>query len=526
NGFAKLGSTVSSFFGQIGSRKNELSNLFVDFTQSANTAVSGALSNLLRLTDWFSSELPTLGPIVKQIMSGAGSAIQGFGSAAAKMVSGVVADWPQIMSVWHQLGAAVKTLDLGSAAGKVGTFFSHLGQLDPVIKGVVQGIQGLEAAFRAIAPAVQGAVSLIQSIGTHLGGTKDAVRDLAIGLVALKASAVVFSAIAKGAAVFQALSKAIIAVKDSALLAKAAEIAAAAATKIWAAAQFALDAVMDANPIALLIIGIAALIAIIVLVVTHWKQTQEVLNAVWGLMKSVAAWIAGAFVAAWDAVIAAVGRFLSAVRSDFSAVVGAITSALGNALGAMGSWIGNMISRAGSGIHQVVSAIVSAFSGLAGQVEQIGASVIQGLASGITGAISAAVGAAKSAASAVMGAIKSVINPGSPSKVTTLWGRSIMDGLAVGMQAAVGGTRSVAASTTTSVLNAVRGSASANVSVGGQQQSLAEQNSQIISLLQRLVAQQAAGNTNTAATAAATGKLAGKPAVGAQAAQRRAAGPS
>jgi hypothetical protein len=46
-------------------------------------------------------------------------------------------------------------------------------------------------------------------------------------------------------------------------------------TKLWAGAQWLVNAAMDANPVGLIIIGVAALIAIIVILVKHWKQVVQ-----------------------------------------------------------------------------------------------------------------------------------------------------------------------------------------------------------------------------------------------------------
>lgn len=54
------------------------------------------------------------------------------------------------------------------------------------------------------------------------------------------------------------------------LIYKGVLIAVAIATKVWAVAQGIFNAVMSANPISLIVIGIAALIAIIVLLVKNW----------------------------------------------------------------------------------------------------------------------------------------------------------------------------------------------------------------------------------------------------------------
>ena len=78
-------------------------------------------------------------------------------------------------------------------------------------------------------------------------------------------------------------------------------LAVTAATKAWAAIQVVLDAAMDANPVGLIILAIAALVAIVIEVALHWKT-------VWGFVKRVGEdighWFAhdfaGFFVHLWD----------------------------------------------------------------------------------------------------------------------------------------------------------------------------------------------------------------------------------
>jgi len=62
---------------------------------------------------------------------------------------------------------------------------------------------------------------------------------------------------------------------------KTIQIASTIATNVMTAAQWLLNAAVDANPIGLIILAIGALIAITVLVATHWKTVSGVLSGVW-----------------------------------------------------------------------------------------------------------------------------------------------------------------------------------------------------------------------------------------------------
>lgn len=82
---------------------------------------------------------------------------------------------------------------------------------------------------------------------------------------------------------------------------------AAAATSVWTGVQAAFNAVMDANPIGLVILAIAALVAAVILVIKYWRQINQALKPVYQffdnnilpILREVASFIVGQFLAAW-----------------------------------------------------------------------------------------------------------------------------------------------------------------------------------------------------------------------------------
>ena len=70
-------------------------------------------------------------------------------------------------------------------------------------------------------------------------------------------------------------------------------------TVLWAKAQWLLNAAMSANPIGLIIIGIAALIALIVLIVKHWNEWGAAMTVLMGPMGQLIA-IFKAIYDGWD----------------------------------------------------------------------------------------------------------------------------------------------------------------------------------------------------------------------------------
>ena len=103
-----------------------------------------------------------------------------------------------------------------------------------------------------------------------------------------------------------------------------------AITKIAAAAQVIWNAAMDANPIGLIVLGIAALIAIIVLVVTHFDQVKQVAGEVWDAIKS-----------AFTNVV----NFLSGVVDNIVGFFTGLRDKILSVVDAIGSWFNNLGSK-------------------------------------------------------------------------------------------------------------------------------------------------------------------------------------
>lgn len=141
---------------------------------------------------------------------------------------------------------------------------------------------------------------------------------------------------------------------ESAALAKAKDMAitiahaaaqkvAAAATVVWTGVQWLLNAALDANPIGLIILAIAALVAIIVLIATKttWFQTawkyawgaiKEAAAAVWDWMKGIPDWFESAF--------KRISGFISApFRAAFNYVADIWNNTIGRLSWTVPSWV-------------------------------------------------------------------------------------------------------------------------------------------------------------------------------------------
>jgi|GEM_PF-494792 len=156
-------------------------------------------------------------------------------------------------------------------------------------------------------------------------------------------------------------------------------VAVSAATKAWAAVQWVLNAAMSANPIGLVVIAIAGLIAAGAWLVQNWDEIAAWWNDLWG---GIAAWtvekwdaITGTITGAWDSIISGITGFGASILS-----------------GLQGVWdtVKNAISAAWEGYVALLTAF---WGGILSGLLDFGASVISGLQR-VWDTISGAAGAA------------------------------------------------------------------------------------------------------------------------------------
>jgi phage-related minor tail protein len=158
----------------------------------------------------------------------------------------------------------------------------------------------------------------------------------------------------------------------------------AAVIGIVTAVTWAWNAALAVNPIAWIVIGIIALIAVIVLVATKTKFFQTIWSAVWGFMKGVGAWFAGPFagffVSAWNKITASLAK----AKSQFLTVVNFIKNLV---LG----WV-NFQVQAIAKVISGVAKFISVMRALPGKVRGALGNMFGPLWSGFKGAVNRIIG--------------------------------------------------------------------------------------------------------------------------------------
>lgn len=248
------------------------------------------------------------------------------------------------------------------------------------------------------------------------------------------------------------------------------------ATNAAAAAQGLLNAVMSANPIALIVVLIAGLVAAIIGLWNNSEAFRNFVTSAFQKIQQVAQDVIGAIVnfftvtvpsaievvmlhfqILWNRIVSVFDGALSTVRGFVSNVVdfftvrvpnavsnmlsaagripGQIASFLGSALSSAASFVGSFASSAIQAASQFVSNIVSGLSGLAGRVMSVGSDIVHGIWSGISGAAGWLMNQISGFANNIVSGIKGFFGIHSPSTVMRdQVGKYLAEGVAVGWE--------------------------------------------------------------------------------------------
>ncbi|HKE67432.1 MAG TPA: hypothetical protein VKB59_22730 [Micromonosporaceae bacterium] len=175
-------------------------------------------------------------------------------------------------------------------------------------------------------------------------------------------------------------------------------LAIVAAVKLWAIAQGVLNVVLTANPIGLIVIGIAALIAGIVLLVKNWDKVTAAFKAAFGWLKQNWPLLLAILTGPIGAAVALIVKNWDTVKAGASAVI---------------SWLRTAWSALTNILTAPFRAAWSVISGIFGQIRNAAAAVwnfVSGIVSSITGAVLGAVHTVGGVGSRIAEAIKGPIN--------------------------------------------------------------------------------------------------------------------
>jgi phage-related protein len=130
------------------------------------------------------------------------------------------------------------------------------------------------------------------------------------------------------------------------------------AVRVWTAVQTALDVVLNANPIGLIIIAVAALVAGVIYAYNHFAIFHNAVQTVWEALKAVGSWIMGNWKYIVDILLGPVGIIitnLGTVQRVINDIISAL-QAIGRAASDAFGWLGK-VANVGGGIGKVLGSL-------------------------------------------------------------------------------------------------------------------------------------------------------------------------
>jgi hypothetical protein len=268
---------------------------------------------------------------------------------------------------------------------------------------------------------------------------------------------------------------------------------ASAATAAWAAIQAvasgittgftavmgALNAVMSANPVMIVVIAVIALIAGIILLWNNCEAFRTFILSMWAAIASAAtaAWtvISNAASAAWNAISSLVGSVISSISSAVSSagnlisnVWNSIRSAAASVWNAIGSLVSSVVSGVSSAVSGIVGGIVSAWNSIqsaASSAWNAISSTVSSVTSGISGFVNSMSSAIQSVFNAIMAAGQRIWGPIQSAASSALNGiKSIIDSVMGAINGVIGGIQK-AASFVSDLWGKITGASSAAASI-------------------------------------------------------------
>jgi phage-related protein len=240
-----------------------------------------------------------------------------------------------------------------------------------------------------------------------------------------------------------------------------------AAMKLWAIAQAALNLVMSLNPIGLVVIAIAALVAGIIYAYKHSEKFRTVVDGAFKAIKTAVVSVINFFKGLPGNISTAVGNLGSLLKTKgsdlikglvngYNAVIGGVASFFKGIAGKVLGWIGNVaktlynkgadfIRGLASGYNSLIGTVATFFKGIPGKVVNAlgnvgstlynaGRNLLQGMINGIKSMVSNLISSVTGPIGDAIAAGKKKLGINSPSKVFKLIGLQTIQGLVLGLK--------------------------------------------------------------------------------------------
>jgi hypothetical protein len=513
-GFLGLGAQAAKFGGVLGGDVNAALTKLSDFVSGIN--LQDLFAKALPILKQFGSLFSTIGSIVTSVFSGIsvdgagavgilgalatqlaaflksasgkaaleaiGTALQAISAGAGQiflallkaLAPAIVALAPGVTALAGQItGALVPAINfLNPILVALAGFISrNIGWLGPLAAAIVAAA-GAYKVYSAAANAVSTVQDILKSkLVTTLAGWVASSASVVANTVAMTANAIATGTTAVAAWI--ANTAAIVANKIALAAGVVAMVAVKVATIAWTAVQWLLNAALDANPIGLVVLAIAALVAGIILAWQHSETFRNIVIATWNAIK------AGA-IALWHAVVNAFNAIVSGVRTALNAVASVAKAIWSGIVAVIRGYINiykAIISAGFNAARAVISAVLTATRAVVRAVWSAIVAVIRGYIntikatingiSAVVNTVKNAFNRAKAAAASALGGLVSTVR-GLPGRVVGALGnlggllfskgKSLVEGFIRGIGSMIGAVRDKASSIVHAVTDFLPGS--------------------------------------------------------------------
>ena len=431
SGFINLAKQGAAFGGAVG---GTLADAVAKLTNSLSTIdLQQLFANAMPIIKAFGSFLGDVATIAKELFS----IFVGDGGNPAGVLGTLASGMANFLQSAQGQQALTALRDaMATISGSVGQVFLTLLQaLAPAIVALAPGVGQLATQIAGVlVPAINALAPLLTQVATFLSQNMSWIGPLAGAIGAAAAAYKVYAAAAAAVSAVQSAlnstmvvstlawirnAAAIVANRVAIIAGQVAMVAVRAATIAWTAVQWLLNAALSANPIGLVVIAIAALVAGLIYAYNHSETFRAIVQATWAAIKvaisAVVNWITGtvwpAIQAAWNAIANGAKSLWNAIVSTWNAIKTAISVAM-NAIKAV-------ISAVWSAIMAVVRAYINAYKTVIMAGFNAAKAVVNAVMNAVKAAVSAIWRAIVSVVRTNIAAVKSAIN-GVKTVVTTI----------------------------------------------------------------------------------------------------------
>ena len=390
-----LGASWQNFIAGLGNPTADMAQLTNQLAQSFGAMIN----NIVPIVENIANALPTVLPSIVNAISGlAPSLIQTFTDVITKMINSIIPLLPTVIPLFVDMLVQVGMALAQNAPILIDGFVQLITQLTVAISQnlptlipifidcmvqiagaiiqnapiILDAILSIGGNFESgLSPAINACIGLVQVLtGAFIAFKAGAmIQSVVQGFQSAKLALSLFKLETQGASVAQGLLNGQLTIGETIVGLLTGQVKLSQiATGLWSKAQGVLNAVMSANPIALVVIAIGALIAIIVVAYNKCDWFRNAVNAVFNSLKTE---------------FTAVVNFFKTLPSKVKSVGGDLVKGIWNGISNGYKWITGKIKEWCGNVVDKIKGFFGIHSPSRVMRDEIGKPIVDGVAVGI-----------------------------------------------------------------------------------------------------------------------------------------------